>query len=104
MALPHLSIGKPGQPLNSKLNVAFIGVGGRGKTYLNPCLQRENIVALCNVDEVRMKEALDTGSNGFPELYDKPSVNPGFSPPGPKNHETRNNKQTGNDLTKDGLK
>ncbi|MCL4206281.1 MAG: Gfo/Idh/MocA family oxidoreductase [Pirellulaceae bacterium] len=37
---------------NEKLNVAFIGVGGRGEANLD-ALQGENVVALCDVDEQR---------------------------------------------------
>jgi predicted dehydrogenase len=37
---------------NEKLNIAAIGVGGRGGDDVNGCAH-ENIVALCDVDEVR---------------------------------------------------
>ena len=39
-----------------KLNIAIIGVGGRGGASVNGC-GRENIVALCDVDTRRMEDA-----------------------------------------------
>jgi predicted dehydrogenase len=43
---------------NEKLNVAFIGVGGRGRTNLDTVASHgENIVALCDVDEQRAGDA-----------------------------------------------
>ena len=41
-----------GQNLNSKLNIAAIGVGGKGSSDIN-CCASENIVALCDVDTDR---------------------------------------------------
>ena len=41
---------------SNKLNVALIGVWGRGTAHYN-VLQGENVVALCDVNENRMKEA-----------------------------------------------
>jgi predicted dehydrogenase len=35
---------------NERLNVAFIGAGGQGRSNLNIIEERENIVALCDVD------------------------------------------------------
>lgn len=49
--LPRFSIAKPGPSANSKLNLAFIGVGGRGAKNLQG-LSAENIVALCDVDDL----------------------------------------------------
>ena len=43
---------------NSKLNIAVIGVGGRGKANYNPVLETENIVAMCDVDDNRAKDGL----------------------------------------------
>lgn len=42
-----------GQNLNSKLNIAVIGSGGRGGASIN-ALAAENITALCDVDEKRL--------------------------------------------------
>src|SRR5437868_14890919 len=41
---------------NDKLNLGFIGVGGRGWNNLQ-ALSGENVVALCDVDSVRAAEA-----------------------------------------------
>lgn len=43
---------------NEKLNVAVIGLGGRGSANLN-AVQGENIVALCDVDDARAGKAYD---------------------------------------------
>src|SRR4051812_44425292 len=37
---------------NEKLNIAAIGCGGKGRTDIRGC-SRENIVALCDVDDAR---------------------------------------------------
>lgn len=50
LILPRFSIGRPGPPANSRLNLAFIGVGGRGAVNIQS-LASENVVALCDVDE-----------------------------------------------------
>ena len=42
---------------NDKLNVAVIGVGGQGRSNLNPIGKTENIVALCDVDDKRAGNA-----------------------------------------------
>jgi predicted dehydrogenase len=41
------------KPFYDKLNVASIGCGGQGGVDLNEAAKTENIVALCDVDEVR---------------------------------------------------
>ena len=43
---------------NEKLNIALIGIGGRGAANLNG-VARENIVALCDVDEMRAGSAFE---------------------------------------------
>lgn len=48
--LPRFAIGKPGPSANSRVNLAFIGVGGRGAVNLGS-LANENVVALCDVDD-----------------------------------------------------
>ena len=42
---------------SNKLNVALIGVWGRGTAHYN-ILRNENVVALCDVNDLRTKEAL----------------------------------------------
>jgi len=46
----------PGQDLNSKMNLAIIGAGGRGRANTNS-LKSENIVALCDVHEPSLERA-----------------------------------------------
>ena len=41
------------KPFYDKLNVASIGCGGQGGVILNQAAQTENLVAMCDVDEVR---------------------------------------------------
>src|SRR5206468_13113176 len=41
------------KPFYEKLNVASVGCGGQGGVDLNNAAATENIVALCDVDEVR---------------------------------------------------
>jgi len=50
----------PGQAKspNEKLNIAGVGVGGRGAADVNGCAS-ENIVALCDVDQARAAKTLD---------------------------------------------
>jgi predicted dehydrogenase len=43
---------------SNKLNVALIGVWGRGTAHYN-VLRNENVVALCDVNDLRTKEALE---------------------------------------------
>ncbi len=52
--LPRFSIAKSGASANSKINIAVIGVGGRGSASLKGC-RDENIVALCDVNEATSK-------------------------------------------------
>jgi predicted dehydrogenase len=42
---------------SNKLNIALIGVWGRGTAHYNS-IRNENVVALCDVNELRLKEAL----------------------------------------------
>ena len=53
LAAGALAFGVPtllrGQNLNSKLNIACIGIGGKGTSDTDACAG-ENIVALCDVD------------------------------------------------------
>ena len=53
MIVPRHVLGGPGHtPPSEKLNIAGIGVGGQGAADLNE-VRKENIVALCDVDEKR---------------------------------------------------
>jgi predicted dehydrogenase len=56
--VPAQVLGRAGQtPPSGKLNLACIGVGGRGKDNLDG-VKGENIVALCDVDQNRAAESL----------------------------------------------
>jgi predicted dehydrogenase len=53
--LPGGTLSGANAPSN-KLNVALIGVGGRGRAHQGP-ISSENVVALCDVDENRLAQA-----------------------------------------------
>jgi len=42
---------------NEKINVALVGVGGRGQWFVDTIPRMENVVALCDVDSRRIDEA-----------------------------------------------
>ncbi len=67
--LPRFSIGQEGPPPSSRLNLAFIGAGGRGKDNRQG-MADENIVALCDVDTTRLEEALEENpeAKGFKDF------------------------------------
>ena len=48
---------------NSRLNIALVGVGGKGATHLLE-FQDESIIALCDVDENRVQAAKEKKSTG----------------------------------------
>ncbi len=63
-----------GQNLNDKLNIAGIGVGGRGRANLGS-VKSENIVALCDVSESSVQAASEMFPNArkvkdFRQLYE----------------------------------
>ncbi|MHC4073257.1 MAG: twin-arginine translocation signal domain-containing protein, partial [Planctomycetota bacterium] len=59
--LPSGTLSGANAPSN-KLNVALIGVGGRGRSHQGP-ISSENVVALCDVDETK----LATAAKKFPK-------------------------------------
>ncbi|MCF7668627.1 MAG: Gfo/Idh/MocA family oxidoreductase [Verrucomicrobia bacterium] len=66
-----------GQSPNEKLNIACIGIGGRGRANLN-AVSRENIVALCDVDDKRAGNAFEKYSKAkkykdFRRMFDEMS-------------------------------
>ena len=79
MVLPTLKSCSP----NSKLNLAFIGVGGRGGANLRGCdikdekgVSLNNIVALCDVSQERAAEGFNAYPNAkrftdFREMFDQ---------------------------------
>lgn len=52
VAFPHVMRSQQGVSPNSKLNVACIGVGGRGAAAVN-AMKGENLVGFCDVDDAR---------------------------------------------------
>lgn len=69
-----------GRSLNEKLNIAGIGVGGRGFSNLRNFAATENIVALADVDSVRAENAFTTWDKAtkyvdFREMLDKEEKN-----------------------------
>ena len=55
--VPRHVLGGPNyNPPSEKLNVACIGVGGRGRASVNAC-ENENVIALCDVDDQRGSES-----------------------------------------------
>jgi predicted dehydrogenase len=68
-SFPTFSIGQSGGSPNSRLNVACIGVGGRGWKSLGDVLKTENVVALCDVDRVQTEDTFTRASeNGYTGL------------------------------------
>ena len=62
--MPSFSIGKSGPSANSKLNIAMIGGGGIANMAFRS-LKKENIVAVCDVDESRNKH---NGAKSFADF------------------------------------
>ena len=56
LVLPSGSRAQGGSP-NSKLNLALIGVWGRGEAHYGVC-DRENVVALCDINDEHMAQAV----------------------------------------------
>jgi predicted dehydrogenase len=52
---PHVLRSQGGRSPGDKLNIAVVGVGGRGKAAVD-ALKTENLVAFCDVDEERAAE------------------------------------------------
>jgi hypothetical protein len=54
---------------NEKLNIALIGVGGRGTWFVDTIPQMENVVAICDVNDQRAAESYQKLPN-TPRFYD----------------------------------
>lgn len=72
---PQFAIGRPGPSANDRINLAFIGVGGRGMINLGG-FTGENIVALCDVDDQNAAAAYDANPKAkrfrdFREMLEK---------------------------------
>ena len=65
MIVPRHVLGGPGYISPSdKLNIAMVGVGGRGRSHVNALKDTENIVAMCDVDDERAAESYEQ----FPDV------------------------------------
>src|SRR5687768_13151529 len=58
LAFPYVMRSQDGQSPANRLNVACIGVGGRGRSAVT-AMADENIVGFCDVDEARAAETYD---------------------------------------------
>jgi predicted dehydrogenase len=67
-----------GQSPNRRLNVALVGVGGRGRASLKG-VSHENIVAFCDVDEERAGDAFVAAAREMPEQWERHQHAPRFS-------------------------
>jgi predicted dehydrogenase len=77
MILPRHVIGRGFKSPSDKLNIAFIGCGGRGESHINT-LMGENLVAFCDVDEVRAADVFKKFPNvprytDFRKMFDAKS-------------------------------
>ena len=75
LAFPHVMRSQQGVSPNSKLNVACIGVGGRGSAAVG-AMKDENLVAFADVDEARAAGTFKQHPNvprfrDFRQLFDK---------------------------------
>lgn len=61
-SLPVVSAARSNSP-NSRLNLACIGVGGKGKSDMAETSQGHNVVAVCDIDELVLGKAQE----GFPQ-------------------------------------
>ncbi len=52
--LPGFAIGKPGPSANSRLNVAFIGLGKQGRVNLSGISKLANVVGICDVNDTAL--------------------------------------------------
>lgn len=57
VSLPLFSIGRAGESANGKINVAVVGAGGMGGYAYRTAGSRENLVAICDVDEARSAQS-----------------------------------------------
>ena len=55
---------------NEKLNVALIGVGGRGGWFVDTVPKMENVVALCDVNDEKLAEAFQRWEDGAKRFAD----------------------------------
>jgi hypothetical protein len=61
-----------GAPANERINVALIGVGGRGRWFVDTIPRMENVVAICDVNEQKIAETFKR----WAELADRFATSP----------------------------
>jgi len=61
-----------GAPANERVNVALVGVGGRGTWFVNTIPRMENVVAICDVNDRKLAETHKRWAN----LADRFAVSP----------------------------
>ena len=68
---PNLTFGQNAE--NGKVQLGFIGVGGRGRSHLRNILRREDILvpAICDIDPAAVEQTLDMISKAG---YEKPEI------------------------------
>ena len=52
-----------GAAVNEKINVALVGIGGRGRWFLDTIPRMQNVVALCDVDERKLTEEVEAADS-----------------------------------------
>ncbi len=57
---------------NEKLNVALIGVGGRGRWFVDTIPKMENVAALCDVNDQKLAEAFQRWKDGAKRFAESP--------------------------------
>ena len=57
---------------NERLNVALVGVGGRGTWFVDTIPKMQNVVALCDVNERKLTEAFGRWEEGAQRLASSP--------------------------------
>jgi predicted dehydrogenase len=64
VAFPHIMTGSSHSP-SEKLNIAFVGVGGKGVSSIMPISDLgHNIIGLCDVDDRRVEAAMGSSRGG----------------------------------------
>jgi hypothetical protein len=48
---------------NEKINIALVGIGGRGRSFLNRVPRIENLLALCDVDNRKLTEEVEAAES-----------------------------------------
>lgn len=61
-----------GYEANEKLNIALIGVGGRGTWFVDTIPRMESVVALCDVNNRKLAEAFQRWEKGAKRYADSP--------------------------------